>query len=110
MDNLHGNDWIKPLGLIASVVLPLFNIPLMIRMFRRKSSEDLSLIWVTGVFLCIVGTMPAALTSPDIVFKVYQIINVIFFSGVVFLAFYYRKKAAPRPGDRSPPAPGSTPR
>ena len=83
-------DPITLLGLVASIVLPFFNIPLMIRMFQRKSSEDLSLTWVIGVFVCILATVPAALRSPDIIFKIYQIVNVIFFSGVVGFAVYYR--------------------
>ena len=86
------HSWIQILGLVASVVLPFFNIPLMARMIRRKSSDDLSLVWVAGVFVCIVATLPAAWKSTDLIFKVYQIINVIFFSGVVFLAFYFRRK------------------
>ena len=86
------SSWIRPLGFIASLALPLFNIPLVIRIIRRKSSADLSLTWVIGVFLCIVATIPAALTSPDLIFKVYQVVNVAFFSGVVFFAVYYREK------------------
>lgn len=104
------DSWTRDLGLVASIALPLFNIPLMMRMYQRKSSADLSLIWVTGVFLCIVAMVPAAWGSPDIIFKVYQVINVTFFAGVTFLAFYYRKRAAPRPADKSPPVPGSIPR
>lgn len=84
------NGWVRPLGLVASIVLPFFNIPLMMRMIQRRSSADLSLIWVIGVFLCIVATVPAALQSPDVIFRVYQIINVIFFAGVTVLAIYFR--------------------
>lgn len=83
--------WHQWLGLIASVVLPLFNIPLMMRMIRRRSSADLSLTWVLGVFFCIVATLPAAWYSPDIIFKIYQWVNITFFSGVVFFAIYYRR-------------------
>lgn len=84
--------WVERIGLISSIILPLFNIPLMMRMVQRKSSEDLSLIWVLGVWFCIVGTFPAAMVSADKIFKIYQIINVTFFSGVAFLAVYYRIK------------------
>ncbi len=84
--------WYQKLGMAASIALPLFNIPLMMRMIERKSSEDLSLIWVLGVFACIVATFPAAMHSPDIIFKVYQVINITFFSGVTVLAVYFRIK------------------
>lgn len=86
----RGLSWYQSLGLVASVCLPLFNIPLMMRMIQRRSSADLSLIWVLGVFFCIVATLPAAYYSPDLVFRVYQVINIIFFSGVMFLAVYFR--------------------
>ncbi len=79
-------------GFAASMTLPLFNIPLMMRMIKRRSSTDISLIWACGVFVCIVATLPAAWISTDIIFKSYQIVNVIFFSGVVVLAVYYRRK------------------
>ena len=38
------------LALVASVVMPLWNIPLIVKIFRRKSSNDLSLSWVWGVW------------------------------------------------------------
>ena len=89
-------SWIYWTGMISSVVLPFFNIPLMMRMVRRKSSEDLSLVWVVGVFFCIVGMVPAALRSSDVIFKVFEIVNLIFFSGVTFLTIRYRIKSPSR--------------
>lgn len=102
------NPWYHTLGLVASIALPLFNIPLMMRMVERKSSADLSLIWVLGVFACIAATLPAAWHSPDVIFKVYQVINIIFFSGVTFLAVFYRRRNrsyTPPPEKRSPDTP-----
>lgn len=78
------------LGLWSSIALPFFNIPLMVRLYKRKSSEDLSLIWVVGVFLCLLGILPDALESQDFTYKVFGITNVSFYSGVTFLALYYR--------------------
>jgi uncharacterized protein with PQ loop repeat len=103
------DTWPKVLGLVASVTLPLFNIPLMIRMYRRKSSEDLSLVWVIGVFTCIVATIPAAAVSRDLIFRIYQIVNVVFFSGVTFLAVYYRRKKFRKVCDTLPPTPDNAP-
>ncbi len=80
------------LGLVASVALPFFNIPLIMRMIQRKSSADLSLVWVVGVFVCIVLVQPAGWYSVDFIFKTYNIINLAFFSVVTGVAIYYRKK------------------
>lgn len=79
------------LGMLAAIVLPLFNIPLMMRMRRRKSSSDISLVWTIGVFSCVVIMLPSAILSKDLVFKLFAIMNVIFFSGVVYHVVKYRK-------------------
>ncbi len=83
-------QWIESIGYISSIALPLFNIPLMIRILKRKSSQDLSLAWVLGVLSCLIGIQPAAWISPDFVFKVYNTINLILFSGVAFLVLFFR--------------------
>ena len=80
----------ETLGLISSIILPFFNIPLMLRMIQRKSSDDLSLVWVGGIFFSLLGMVPAGLISSDSTFKLFSILNAVFFSGVTFLAFYYR--------------------
>lgn len=84
------NNGIQYLGILASVALPFFNIPLILRMVRRRSSEDLSLVWVLGVFVCIVLMEPVALVSSDFVFKIFSIVNLLFFSVVTFFVLYYR--------------------
>ena len=40
---------IETLGVIAGIALPLFNIPLILKIIKRKSSQDISLTWVIGV-------------------------------------------------------------
>jgi len=44
----------KSIGMVASLTLPLFNIPLIYKIKKTKSSKDLSLIWAIGVWFCIV--------------------------------------------------------
>ena len=83
-------DRILQLGVIASFVLPLFNIPLILRMVARKSSDDISLVWAVGVWVCIVLMTPRALASNDIAFRLFGITNIIFFSVVVYFAVKYR--------------------
>src|SRR3990167_1528095 len=90
IESMEEKSWIEMVGLVASIVLPFFNIPLVVRMIRRKSSEDLSLVWVVGVFVCIVAVFPAAWISPDSTFKIFQTLNLLFFSVVTFFTIYYR--------------------
>ncbi len=85
------SDWIQKVGTVAGVALPLFNIPLIIKLRKRKSSQDLSLSWAIGVWVCIVLMTPQALRSEDIAFKSYGVVNIIFFSIVVFFVLKYRK-------------------
>lgn len=86
------NDWIGSIGTVAAVALPLFNVPLILRLVKRKSSEDLSLSWALGVWGCILLMTPQALRSPDLTFKLFGIVNLVFFSAVVFFILKYRRK------------------
>lgn len=77
-------------GLIAGTALPLWNIPLIVRIGRRKSSRDLSLPWAVGVLTCIYLMLPAALASSDLVFKVFSVVNAVLFTAVVAQIVRYR--------------------
>ncbi|MGK5090961.1 hypothetical protein WDW89_02965 [Deltaproteobacteria bacterium TL4] len=83
-------EGIKILGLMASVVLPFFNLPLIIKIKKRGSSKDLSLTWAVGVWSCILLMMPSVVLSSDIVFKVFGVLNFILFTGVAFYVLKYR--------------------
>ncbi len=63
---------IQEIALVAAVVLPLWNIPLIIRIIKRKSSQDISLHWVIGVWVCLALMVPAGFTSQDRVWKVFE--------------------------------------
>ena len=89
---MENTNFIQSVGLVASIILPIFNIPLMIRIIKRRSSEDVSLIWVLGVYVCLVALLPAGLTSSDSVFKIFSFTNFCFFSGVTFCVVYFRLK------------------
>lgn len=82
---------IATLGMVGAVVLPLFNIALMTRIRKRKSSNDISMVWTIGVFSCVLIMLPSALVSTDSVFKLFSIINTLLFSGVVYHVLRYRK-------------------
>jgi uncharacterized protein with PQ loop repeat len=83
---------IETIGLIAGIILPLWNIPLIMRIERRKSSEDISLYWAVGVWACLVFMFPSALFSKDIVYKIYSMINILFFTIVMIQTVRYRKR------------------
>jgi uncharacterized protein with PQ loop repeat len=84
-------EFLIQLGAVAGFVLPFFNIPLILHMVRRKSSDDISLVWVIGVEVCILLMSPSALTSKDIAFRAFGITNLIFFTAVAFTTLWYRK-------------------
>jgi uncharacterized protein with PQ loop repeat len=77
------------LGLVSAVALPFFDIPLIARIVRRKSSEDISLVWTFGIFICTLGMLPSSLISQDIVLKSFAIVNTVLFAAVVVAVVMY---------------------
>lgn len=71
--------------------MPFWNIPLMVRIIRRKDSRDISLFWAVGVWACIVIMFPSTLVSPDRVMRVFGLTNTVLFSCVVVVVYLYRK-------------------
>ncbi len=80
------------LALVASVVMPLFNIPLIVRILQRKSSADLSLGWLWGVWTSMLLMLPWAFVTTDTVLRVFSIVNFVLFSGVAYAVMKYRPK------------------
>ncbi len=83
---------IQDIALVAAVALPFWNIPLIVRIIRRKSSEDISLHWAVGVWVCILLMAPSGFTSKDPVWRAFNIVNLIFFTLTLATIFFYRKK------------------
>lgn len=81
---------IEIIGLIAAIILPFWNIPLIVRIQKRRSCEDISLYWAFGVWACLILMMPSGLMSSDIVFKVFTVINFILFSVVAIQVVRFR--------------------
>lgn len=82
----------EKIALIAAIILPLWNIPLIARMVKRKSSADISLHWALGVWFCFILMAPDAFKSADLVWKTFNIVNLVLFSIVIVVVFYYRQK------------------
>ena len=80
---------IQVIGMLSGIIMPLFNIPLILRIIRRRSSADISLLWVIGVWSCVIAMLPSSLQSPDPVLVVFGIINSLFFSAVFFTVLYF---------------------
>lgn len=81
---------VETIGLIAAIILPFWNIPLIVRIQRRRSSEDISLYWIFGVWICLVLMLPSGLMTSDIVFKAFTIVNFILFSIVAIQTVRFR--------------------
>lgn len=82
---------IDQIAFVAAIVLPLFNIPLITKVIRRQSSEDISLCWVLGVWVCILLMAPSGFRSEDVVWRTFNYFNVVLFTGVAAVTLRYRK-------------------
>ena len=80
----------QTLGMIAAVTMPLWNVPLILKIERRKSSGDISRWWTVGVWISIILMLPSGLASPDRIFRLFTIINTCLFTGVLIQVFRYR--------------------
>lgn len=81
----------EKIALIAAIILPLWNIPLIARIIKRKSSKDISLYWVLGVWVCFLLMAPSGFSSSDAVWRTFNIMNLILFTAVVIVVLAYRK-------------------
>jgi len=92
-NKMNTTETIKIVEVVSSVVLPLFNIPLILKIRKRGSSKDYFLTWTFGIFDCLLLIIPSVLLMPHIVFKVFGIINLVTFSTVIlYILKYYHHK------------------
>jgi hypothetical protein len=77
--------------------MPFFDIPLIWRVMQRKSSEDISLVWTFGIWVCILGMLPSSLVSPDPILKAFAIVNTLLFTAVVVAVVWYHPAIQKRP-------------
>lgn len=81
----------KTVALIAAIILPLWDIPLIVRVMKRRSSKDISIPWALGVWVCFLLMAPEGFRSPDFVWRTFNIVNLILFTTVVAVVLWYRK-------------------
>lgn len=82
---------IEQLSFAASLLLPLWNLPLVLQIYRRKSSKDISLWWAFGVWGCLLLMLPTALKSEQLIWWLFGILNFGFFSLVLIAVLLYRR-------------------
>ena len=82
---------IERIGLVASIMMPLWNIPLIVKIVRRRSSQDISMSWLWGVWICSILMAPAGFVSKDMVWRCFNMVNLVLFTGVVVAVWRYRK-------------------
>ncbi len=84
-------DIIQKIGFVTAIILPLWNIPLIMKIVERKSSADISLAWVSGVWVCVVLMAPSGFQSQDMVWRAFNVMNLILFTAVFVTVLKYRK-------------------
>lgn len=82
----------EKIAFIAAIILPLWNIPLIVRIIKRKSSKDISPYWTLGVWTCFLLMAPAGFCSSDPVWRIFNIMNLILFTAVVIVVLTYSRK------------------
>jgi len=85
-------NMVQNIGLVAAIVLPLWNIPLIVKIVRRRCSADISISWAMGVWICSLLMAPSGFTSHDLVWRCYNIVNLVLFTGVVIAVWRYRNR------------------
>jgi hypothetical protein len=85
---------VKMIGLWASIILPLWDIPLIVRIVQRKSSQDISLVWAFGIWFFSVLMAPSAFISGDKLAIGFNTMNVTMLTGVLVAVIKYRKGKA----------------
>ena len=80
---------IQILAMLSGILMPFFNIPLMMRIIQRRSSKDISLVWVVGVWFCVMGMVPHSLQSTEPVLLAFGVVNGVFFTGVLVSVLYF---------------------
>ena len=80
----------ETIGLYAGIMLPLWDIPLIVRILRRRSAADISLWWAWGIWLSSVLMAPSAFVAHNPIAIGFNIVNVLTLSVVLFVVVKYQ--------------------
>ena len=76
---------------VAGAALPLFDIPLIARIIKRRSSKDISIFWIAGLWASSAAMVPAALVGHELASKAFNIVNIIMLTAVLIVVIKYRR-------------------
>ncbi|MFA5068618.1 MAG: hypothetical protein WC300_06095 [Candidatus Omnitrophota bacterium] len=79
------------ISLIAGIALPFWNIPLIARIIKRRSAEDISLLWGIGVWTSLLFMLPHGLITDEIVLRCFTISNFLLFTITFIIVLIYHK-------------------
>ncbi|TRZ82776.1 hypothetical protein D4R86_01230 [bacterium] len=77
------------ISLVAGIVLPFWNIPLIVRVVKRRSSEDISLWWGIGIWVSLALMLPHGLVTEEIVLRWFTIANFTLFTITFIIILMY---------------------
>lgn len=81
----------ETVGLWAGAILPLWDIPLMVRIIRRQSSSDISLFWAWGIWLSSVLMAPSSFVVANKIAMVFNIVNVTTLTALLMIVVKYHR-------------------
>ena len=84
----------KTIGFWAAVIMPLWDIPLIIRVIQRKSSQDISMAWAVGIWVTAILMAPSSFITGDKQAIGFNVMNVIMLTAVLVIVIKYRKGPA----------------
>ena len=77
-------------GSIAGAALPLFDIPLIVRIVKRRSSKDISVLWAVGLWASSAAMVPAGILSHEWASKAFNIVNITMLTALLMVVIKYR--------------------
>ena len=88
------------IGEVTTSVLPLFNVPLILNIRKRKCSCDISLLWTAGIWGCSLVFMIVSLLSGGTLLKAIAVVNFVFFTAtMLYILKYHQIKALSNVGE-----------
>lgn len=92
---------LKTIALIIGIILPFFNIPLIYRITKRRSAEDVSLVWSLGILVCFILMQPHAVIGGEKIFALFNTINIFFLIIMNIQILRFHKPKSKNPKDES---------
>jgi uncharacterized protein with PQ loop repeat len=90
---MSGLHW-QTIGLWAGIMLPLWDIPLIVRVLKRKSASDISVVWAWGIWGSSILMAPSAFVSGDKAAIGFNLTNCITLTIVLIVVLKYQRKAS----------------